>query len=240
MNLLTIPHVKKIGLLGLVAIVSLNGCAPRDPDTGEISLRASPETALMNKEISVKKLTPAFVVKFEPQGSSFSELEKGRLLGFIQAQGAKYGDVLQLELPPFSDAAGLNEERFGAIGSFLQDEGFVVEPKLARDGLENSLRVFFTKYVATVDPDCSRGWTRPEGQEYEALPLEHMGCSTASNLAQMLANPKDLVDPEDIGAYDGERAARSILRYKTGGSSGGSKGQGKSGGGSKSGGGGKK
>ena len=236
MTLLTVPHVKKIGFLGLVAMIGLGGCAPRDPETGEISLRASPETALMNKEIAVKKLTPVFVVKFEPEGSAFSELEKGRLLGFIEAQGAKFGDALQLELPPFSDAAGLNEERFGAIGSFLQDEGFIVEPKLARDGLENSLRVFFTKYVATVDPDCSRGWTRPEGQEYEALPLEHMGCSTASNLAQMLANPKDLVDPEDIGAYDGERAARSIQRYKLGGSSSSSKGKGKSGGG-KSGGG---
>ncbi len=234
MSKLTIPNIKTVSFVGLITIIGLGGCAPRDPETGDVKLRASPETAMMTKAISVKKLTPIFVVKFEPEGSTFSELEKGRLLGFIQAQGAKFGDALKLELPPFSDAAGLNEERFGAIGNFLQDEGFIVEPKLARDGLENSLRVFFTKYVATVDPDCSRGWTRPEGQEYESLPLEHLGCATASNLAQMLADPKDLIEPKDIGAYDGERATRAIMRYKRiGGSGGGAS----SGGGSKSGGG---
>ncbi|MEP3244570.1 MAG: CpaD family pilus assembly lipoprotein [Sneathiella sp.] len=237
---MTFTVISKAGLLGLSLVMGLSACgAPRDPETGELALRANPQTAMMTKQINVQKLTPTFVVKFEPEKSVFSELEKGRLLGFIQAQGAEFGDVLQLELPPFSDAAGMNEERFGAIGGFLQDEGFTVEPKLARDGLENSLRVYFTKYVATVDPKCSRGWTRPKGQEYESLPLEHMGCATASNLTQMLANPKDLIEPGTMGPYDGARAALSILKYQAG-AAGGGKSKSKSGGSGKSGGGGKK
>ncbi|WP_169546077.1 CpaD family pilus assembly lipoprotein [Sneathiella aquimaris] len=209
---------KKAGLIGL-GLLALGACAPTDPVTGEKVLRANPENSTLNKQINVSKVTPTFVVNFPQNDDVFSDLEKGRLLGFLEAQGTGFGDALQVELPPFSDSAGINEARFGAIGSFLQDQGFVVEPKLARDGLENSLRVYYTKYVATVDPDCAKGWRRPEGTNYENLPLPHMGCSTASSLAQMIADPKDLVDPKTMGAYDGHRAAQSILKYRSGGKS---------------------
>jgi pilus biogenesis lipoprotein CpaD len=87
---------------------------------------------------------------------------------------------------------------------------------MVRDGIANSLRIYFTKYVATVEQSCSRGWTRPEGLNFENLPLPHMGCSTASALAQMMANPQDLVSPHEMGGYDGERAAISIAKYRTG------------------------
>lgn len=216
-------------LLTGVTLLSMAACAPRDPVTGEEMLRANAQNASMTKQINVQKVTPVFVVKFTPDAARFSDLEKGRLLGFLEAQNARFGDVLEVELPPFSDAAGVNEERFGTIGGFLQDQGYTVEPRLERDGLENSLRIFFTKYVATVDPECAKGWRKPEGLQYESLPLPHMGCSTASNLAQMLSDPKDLIEPRVMGGYDGARAAASIAKYR-GGGKGGKKGGQKSGG----------
>ena len=151
-------------------------------------------------------------------------MEKGRLLGFIQAQDVNYGDALQLELPPFSDALGINKIRYGAIGSFLEDEGFKIKPKITNDGLRDSLRVYFTKYVATIDPVCEKGWHLPTGNAYENLPLPHMGCATAAAFVQMLANPKDLIHPRKMGPYDGERAALSIQSYRTGSSGGSSEG----------------
>ncbi|WP_025899444.1 CpaD family pilus assembly lipoprotein [Sneathiella glossodoripedis] len=190
------------------------------PDTGRpAELRASPATANMAKQINVQVLTPTFVTRFDSSGAEFSDLEKGRLLGFLQAQGIKFGEEVYLELPPFDDPGGVNEQRFGAVGSFLQDQGLKVSPKIVGDGLRNSLRVYYSKYVATADPKCAKGWHRPAGTSYENLPLPNMGCATASAFAQMVANPKDLVSPAQIGGYDGERAAKSILKYKLGGKS---------------------
>jgi len=235
--MISIKH-NRLRFLGVSALaLFLGACAaPVDPETGAVRLRASPETAQLGKKINVQEVTPIFAVRFDRQKAALSDMEKGRLLGFLQAQKARFGDEMQLELPPFDDAERVNESRYGAIGSFLQDEGFVVTPKVTRDGLRDSLRVYYTKYIATVDPDCAKGWRRPEGTNYENLPLPNMGCSTASALAQMLENPKDLVAPQTPGGYDGARAALSIKKYR-GGSSGGSGGSaggasGSSGGGS--------
>lgn len=229
MKLRSIMLVGKIGLVGLSFMIGIVGCAPRDPITGEAIITATPERASMTKQINVQKLTPIFAVKFDRGSGEISDMQKGRILGFIQAQNTNFGDTLKVELPPFTDASGVNEARYGSIGTFLQDEGFHVEPKILADGLTNSLRVYFTKYVATIDPECAKGWQKPEGQSFENLQLSHMGCSTSSALAQMVANPKDLIDPQTMGGYDGERAAVAIKKYRVG--SGGAK---KSGGSEKS------
>ncbi len=203
-----------------IGMIVLSSCAPMDPDTGRpAELRASPATSTMTKQVNVQTLTPTFVARFENSDARFSDLEKGRLLGFLEAQDIRFGAEVYLELPPFTDPEGVNEKRFGAIGSFLQDQGLHVKPRLANDGIRNSLRVYYSKYIATVDPECAKGWHRPAGTSYENLPIPNMGCATASALAQMVSNPKDLVSPNDIGGYDGERAARSILKYKLGGKS---------------------
>ncbi|MEH6404536.1 MAG: CpaD family pilus assembly lipoprotein [Sneathiella sp.] len=210
---------KKAGLIGVVLALGISGCAALDPDAVDVTLTANPQNTFMTKQINVQKLSPIFVTRFDQHEDVFTDMEKGRLIGFIQAQKAEFGDVLGVELPSFSDVEGVNETRYGAIGSFLEDQGFQVEPKITRDGLQNSLRVYFTKYIATVDPECAKGWHRPEGLDDENLPLPHMGCSTASALAQMIANPKDLIAPNSMGGYDGERAALSIVKYRSGASS---------------------
>ncbi|TNE42615.1 MAG: hypothetical protein EP348_00125, partial [Alphaproteobacteria bacterium] len=172
------------GLLSLGLLMS--ACAPVAFDPG-YKETATPQNAWMSKQINVNKLTPTAVVTFTPGTGAMSELEKGRLLGFIEAQGIGYGEEVEVELPPFENSNGLNEQRFGALAGFLQDRGFNVTPRVARETQNNMLRVYFVKYVATVDPICDRGWTNPKGLSYENLPLPHLGCATASNLANMVA-----------------------------------------------------
>lgn len=216
MKKLNIITSKIVGSVALLFILGTGACAPIDPETGAFVDTATPATASMSKQINVQKLNPVFVARFDAGSDTFSDMEKGKLLGFIQAQQAEFGDVLRVELPNFSDQANLNEGRYGAIGGFLEEEGFKVEPKLLNDGLTNSLRVYFTKYIATIDPECAKGWRKPVGLDYENLPLPHLGCATASGLAQMVADPKDLISPDAMGAYDGERAAKSIKKYRVG------------------------
>ncbi len=208
-------NTRSVTGLGLIAsALILAGCGAIDPETGEERLRANPYNSQMAKKIHVDRLTPVLVVNFKPTDGDLSDVEKGRILGFMDAQKAPYGSEMQVELPEFDDPERVNEARYGAVGAFLEDLGFVVTPKVVKDGLQNSLRVYHIKYVATVDQSCDGNWTEPDGNRFENLPLPHMGCATASALARMVVKPKDLVEPEDIHGTDGERAALSISNYR--------------------------
>ncbi|USG62944.1 CpaD family pilus assembly lipoprotein [Sneathiella marina] len=214
--------MKRLNLISLVALSAVTvACSPVafDPSFTET---ATPQNAQLEKQISVDKLTPTVIVEFAPGRAGMSDLSKGKILGFLEAQGIGFGDDVEVELPTFVGNGGLNEQRFGEVSEFLQDRGFKVLPVITKENSRNTLRVYFTKYVATVDPDCENGWYRPKGLGYENLPLPNMGCTTANALAGMIENPKDLVDPNDSSPTIGERAAKSVQKYRGGAAGGGS------------------
>lgn len=208
--------VKRLNLISLVALSAVSvACSPVAFDSS-FNETASAQNAQLEKQISVDKLTPTVIVEFEPGRAGMSDLSKGKILGFLEAQGIGFGDDVEVELPTFVGNGGLNEQRFGEVSEFLQDRGFHVLAVVTKENSRNTLRVYFTKYVATVDPDCENGWYRPKGLGYENLPLPNMGCTTANALAGMLDNPKDLVDPNNSSPTIGERAAKSVEKYRTG------------------------
>ncbi|MEH6546574.1 MAG: CpaD family pilus assembly lipoprotein [Sneathiella sp.] len=214
--------MKRLNLISLVALSALSvACSPVafDPSFNET---ASTQNANLAKNISVDKLTPTVIVEFEPGRAGMSDLSKGKILGFLEAQGIGFGADLEVELPTFVGNSGLNEQRFGEVSEFLQDRGFKISPVVTKENSRDSLRVYSTKYVATVDPDCENGWYRPKGLGFENLPLPNMGCSTANALAGMVDNPKDLIDPNNSSPAIGERAAKAVETYRTGATGGGS------------------
>jgi pilus assembly protein CpaD len=207
-----------------VLLLASASCAPIDILAGNFEETATPQNAKLEKKITVSEVTPTVVVDFNPGRAVLNDLEKGKLLGFIEAQDIAFGENVEVELPTFQGSSGLNEQRFGELAGFLQDRGFEVAPRATRENGVNSLRVYFVKYVATVDPDCENGWYKPRGRNYENLPLPNMGCANASALAGMLADPKDLIDPTSESAAIGERAAKAVEKYRAGGASAGSSG----------------
>lgn len=211
--------MKRLNLISLVALSALSvACSPVafDPSFNE---SASTQNAQLEKQITVDKVTPTVIVEFEPGRAGMDDLAKGKILGYLEAQGIGFGDEVEVELPTFAGNGGINEQRFAEVSSFLQDRGFEVSPVITKENNRDSLRVYFTKYVATVDPDCENGWYRPKGLGHENLPLPNMGCTTANALAGMLADPKDLVDPNDSSPTIGERAAKAVEKYRMGAAS---------------------
>ncbi len=206
------------GLMGMLLLTA--SCTSPEALFGQLDDTASPEKAKLEKKIMVSELTPTIAVGFESGRSGLADIEKGRLLGFIDAQEIEFGETVEVEFPNIQGAGGLGEQRFAEVAAFLQDRGFSVAPRLTAESTADSLRVFFVKYVATVDPNCEKGWYKPKGLGYENLPLPYMGCANANALANMVANPRDLVDPSSEDNALGERAAKAVQKYR-GGSSGG-------------------
>ena len=211
-----LPHASVFAM-----VLAITSCGPAEYIVGGYKNIANPENAKLEKKITVSELTPTVIVDFGAGRAGLSDLEKGKLLGFIEAQKIGFGEPVEVELPTFQGNGGLNEKRFGEVAEFLQDRGFEVSPRATRENGANSLRVYFVKYVATVDPSCEKGWHKPRALDYQNLPLPYMGCANASALAGMIANPKDLVDPSTEDPSIGERAAKAVEKYRGGVASGG-------------------
>lgn len=72
----------------------------------------------------------------------------------------------------------------------------------------------FERYVA-VAPDCPQVWPdMTESSPGEAWP--QFGCATASNLAAMVADPRDLVAPRGMGDPDSGRRQAIIDAWRSG------------------------
>ncbi|WP_345795722.1 CpaD family pilus assembly lipoprotein [Castellaniella sp. MT123] len=69
------------------------------------------------------------------------------------------------------------------------------------------------RWVA-VPPDCAKLFTEPPRSLYDSRPQVPYGCATYTNLANSVANPRDLVAP---GTYEGQQAdsaAGAVKRYR--------------------------
>lgn len=214
MKSFSVKNITKISFTALLGASVLVACAPRNPETGNVELRATPKTAMMAKDIEVSRFTPSVKVDFGAGLDQLSEGQKLRLDHFMKIQKTRFGSVVMVELPAADSAADLASRRYGALGGYLLEQGYDVQPKVSNDSAADALRVYVTRYVAVVEADCQKGWRRPAGTSYENLPLPHMGCSTASTLAGMLANPKDLVEPAAMDPADAERASLAIQKYR--------------------------
>lgn len=210
----SMKNMAKISGVVLLSAAVLTACAPRNDETGEVELRATPKTAIMNKDIEVSRFSPSVKIDFGSGLGQVSEGQKLRLDHFMKIQKIPFGSVVEVELPAENANSDLASLRYGALGGYLLEQGYDVQPKVSADSAENALRVYVTRYVAIVEADCQKGWRRPEGTNYENLPLPHMGCSTASTLAAMIANPKDLIEPGALDAADAERASKAIQKYR--------------------------
>ena len=71
--------------------------------------------------------------------------------------------------------------------------------------------------TAAVATDCSQlGWTDNLAFTPRNTPWNNFGCATQSNLAAMIANPNDLVEPQPMGDVDIARRAKVFEEYRRG------------------------
>jgi pilus assembly protein CpaD len=71
--------------------------------------------------------------------------------------------------------------------------------------------------LSAVSADCSAlGWPDNLGMSSRNTPWSNFGCSTQSNFAAMVSNPRDLVEPRPMGEGDAMRRLKVIETYRKG------------------------
>lgn len=69
------------------------------------------------------------------------------------------------------------------------------------------------RWVA-VPPECLPLFTEFSRPKYDSMPQYPFGCATYTNLANQLANPRDLVQPADYAGQHVDSARDAVTRYR--------------------------
>jgi pilus assembly protein CpaD len=171
----------------------------------------SPAEAPRHLRVDFQRLS--HTAGFAPSALQLTQTEQQSLNAFLQAAQVATDDPVYLE-----GAVGdqLSGARIGALARDLTRQGYSVAtlPAAADAVPRNSLRVIVERYVVTP-PECPN-WTKSSSDDHENAQSSNFGCSDATNLGLMVADPRDLVIGRRLGPADEAQAGLAIQRYRAG------------------------
>jgi pilus assembly protein CpaD len=79
---------------------------------------------------------------------------------------------------------------------------------------DERVEIGYVAYTAQTAP-CGN-WSQDGNDTENNLPMPDFGCAVQHNIAAMVADPRDLVTPRDMGPSDAARRATLTKQYETG------------------------
>lgn len=152
----------------------------------------------------------AHPVTSEQNGTAdLSQDSLANLESFTTANDVGYGDVIL-----FDQGADVPTERIDALTAWFLKQGVTVGENSGVFGAMpavGSVMVYVERYTVTT-PDCQR-WSETSTSNPNNAPSQPFGCASQSNLAAMVANPRDLVTGERVGANP-DTTRKSVKAYR--------------------------
>lgn len=187
-----------------VAAFAFAGCAPQTSQWSTIEAPRENKVSLIRFQHSVQ---------FRANEDRMNGQEATKLAGFLRDQNVGYGD--QILLLPGSSA--LAQRRQDAIATVFARSGLRVTRDIQIEGVSlpaDEVRVVVGRYVVTPPP-CPN-WSKKPDEDFSNTQGGNFGCSTATNLGLMVANPGDLLMGQPTSPADGDLAAGRIEAYRRG------------------------
>jgi pilus assembly protein CpaD len=166
-----------------------------------------------NKRNTVELVRLTHSVQFADGANSLSPDERMHLESFLSDVGAGYGDEAWID----AGNDPLGAARSGAIMTALSHHGIIASSDNLAYGAAlqpGEVRLVIGRYTVTP-PECP-DWRKPADNDYQNTPSSNYGCATATNLGQMVANPRDLLDGRTYGGPDTDRATKAVEDYRKG------------------------
>lgn len=137
--------------------------------------------------------------------------EQGRLQGWFDAMGIRYGDRIAVEDPSvYGSSAAIT-----TIRSMVSRRGLILSeavPVTAGTLSQGQLRVTVTRASASV-PGCP-DWASKSSINMKNATSANYGCATNSNLAGMVADPNDLIKGATDQRNDPTAATKPIRTFR--------------------------
>jgi pilus assembly protein CpaD len=151
-----------------------------------------------------------FEVAFVGGSDRLSSSDVARLDRMVLAGNIRPSDLVEIGAagPP-----GLAERRAQAISRELLRYGIVTHTLVLDAVPANHAIVSIGRYAVTF-PDCPN-WSQPPNADFTNAYSSYWGCSTATNLGLMVANPADLVSGRPFSGPVAQTASNAMQRYLT-------------------------
>ncbi|MBE8565831.1 CpaD family pilus assembly lipoprotein [Vibrio sp. OPT20] len=184
--------MNKLSLL-LPALIALAGCAPT-PTTQQPSVDVVSVTNKLTLTLS---------------GKTLSAQEKADISDFIARRGTLSNLMVKIENTTQKGESQSEKVRLRLIESGLYPSQISVSDTAAQG--KGDITIFVESYRAKVTA-CDAGKT-PRTTLNAYRTQRNFGCANANALAQMVANPKDLIVGQPIDSTQGQKAVSSIDNY---------------------------
>lgn len=141
-----------------------------------------------------------------------SPSEQGRLQGWLDALGVRYGDRVAIEDPSVYGAS----EAQSAVRALVERRGLLLSdavPVTTGAVPPGHIRIVVTRASAHV-PGCP-DWSSKSSTNVTNATSANYGCAINGNLAAMVADPNDLIKGASATDSDPTAATRAIKTYRT-------------------------
>jgi pilus assembly protein CpaD len=193
-------------LLPLAGILLIAGC---NTDAPTATGWSDPVPLKLSK---VDVITLEHNVYFTGGVKTIAAGEIAGLTHFLKDNAVADGDTVTVNSPGGSPS--LAAKRQAAVLAELRTLHVRAVPAATTGPQADAVRVRVGHAIVTP-PRCP-DWSKPEDDNSTNSPSSNFGCATEVNLAQMVADPADLVTGKSSGAADGVAMARGVELYRSG------------------------
>ncbi len=151
-----------------------------------------------------------YVYDLPAPSDSLSEADDHALTGWFESLSLRYGDRVSVDTQNYGPQAR------NAVAAVVARYGLLLDampPVTQGDIPPGAVRVIVTRMNADV-PGCP-DWTRPSNANFDGHVMSNYGCAINSNLAAMIADPRDLISGRTgESSVDGRIATKAIGTYR--------------------------
>jgi pilus assembly protein CpaD len=211
--------LKQISLLTVIGL-ALSGCLGGTMDgMGSGQIQAMPHEKF---PIQVSPVKEEMSLVVSPYAFAVSKYDKARVAEFASAyKRVGHGDIW-IVAPEGSQNSASSIGAVAELSAVMVDRGLSREQIKMRSyhasGSDAPITIRFVRYTASTRP-CG-DWSRSVAFEPNNSTTANFGCASQSNLAVMVVDPHDLVQPRDMDPADAQRRMEVIGKYRAGESTG--------------------
>jgi len=155
-----------------------------------------------------------------PRGAyGLASSQRARTKHFLREYRQQGNGVLLIRAPSGSPNEVAAMRVLEDVRRVMRQEGVAhkasnVEPYFADGDPRAPIRVSYLRHVA-LPPECG-SWPTNLAADPKSLPYPNLGCATQHNLAAMVANPNDLLEPRGMTPRSSERRDTIWNKYVKG------------------------
>lgn len=170
--------------------------------------------------ISVDTYVTTELVPVRPHASGLGVEERARVQTMVQRFKRNGSGALSIASPMGNGLEGAALAMVSDIGEQLEWAGIAISDvrfvtyEVTPETQDAPIILSYQQYQASVAP-CGN-WSEDVSINHANVNYPDFGCAMQTNIAAMVAHPRDLVQPQDFDARDAQRLDEVMKAYRSG------------------------